>query len=160
MAGQAPSIQTDFLAALNAAGDVVYEWDVARDSLTCTGDASAMFQLDDLKKMKSGDLFQGRINSEDLKQRLSAFLAILHLAPTLIANTASAPVTVISFGCMNAATQNSCPMAVPWLCPEFRAQSPIGSALTYGLNILRIMMTSPATLTVSASASARQSTMR
>ena len=70
MAGQAPSIQTDLLAALNAAGDVVYEWDVARDSLTWTGDASAMFQLDDLKKVESGDLFHGRINSEDLKERL------------------------------------------------------------------------------------------
>ena len=70
MARQAPSIQTDLLAALNAAGDVVYEWDVARDSLTWTGDASAMFQLDDLKKVESGDLFHGRINSEDLKERL------------------------------------------------------------------------------------------
>ena len=50
MAGQSPSIQTDLLAALNAAGDVVYEWDVARESLTWTGDAGAMFQLDDLKK--------------------------------------------------------------------------------------------------------------
>ena len=40
MARQAPSIQTDLLAALNAAGDVVYEWDVARDSLTWTGAVS------------------------------------------------------------------------------------------------------------------------
>jgi diguanylate cyclase (GGDEF)-like protein len=70
MAGQSPSIQTDLLAALNAAGDVVYEWDVARDSLTWTGDAAGMFELDDLKEVQSGDLFHGRMNSEDLKERL------------------------------------------------------------------------------------------
>lgn len=70
MTGETQTVQLDLLAALNAAGDVVYEWDVARDTLTWTGDAGTMFQLDDLTQIASGDLFHGRINSEDLKERL------------------------------------------------------------------------------------------
>lgn len=60
----------DLLAALIASGDVAYEWDVARDTLHWTGSATEMFGLDDLKPVASGDLFHGRINSEDLKERL------------------------------------------------------------------------------------------
>jgi len=60
----------DLLAALIASGDVAYEWDVARDTLHWTGAATEMFGLDDLKPVASGDLFHGRINSEDLKERL------------------------------------------------------------------------------------------
>jgi hypothetical protein len=62
--------QTDLLAALMASGDVVYEWDVARDTLSWTGPATDMFSVDDLDGLSSGDLFHGRINSEDLKERL------------------------------------------------------------------------------------------
>lgn len=70
MAGVSQTVQTDLLAAINAAGDVVYEWDVARDTLTWVGNAAQMFELDDLSTIASGDLFHGRINSEDLKERL------------------------------------------------------------------------------------------
>lgn len=70
MAGVSQTVQTDLLAAINAAGDVVYEWDVARDTLTWIGDAAQMFELDDMATIASGDLFHGRINSEDLKERL------------------------------------------------------------------------------------------
>ena len=70
MAGQEALPKTDLLAALRASGDVVYEWDVARDSLAWTGSATEMFALDTLDAVKTGDLFHGRINSEDLKERL------------------------------------------------------------------------------------------
>jgi len=62
--------QNDLLAALTASGDVVYEWDVARDTLRWSGPAGEMFALQDLDPIESGDLFHGRINSEDLKERL------------------------------------------------------------------------------------------
>lgn len=62
--------QQDLFAALSAAGDVAYEWDVARDSMAWIGAANEMFVLDELSAVGSGDQFHGRINSEDLKERL------------------------------------------------------------------------------------------
>ncbi len=70
MSGHESAQQSDVLAALAASGDVVYEWDVARDMLAWIGPAQEMFALDELKPVSSGDLFHGRINSEDLKERL------------------------------------------------------------------------------------------
>ena len=70
MAGQAMTVQTDLMAALSASGDVVYEWDVARDTLKWTGPAGEFFGLESLAPVDTGDLFHGRINSEDLKERL------------------------------------------------------------------------------------------
>lgn len=71
MSGQeAVAPQTDLMAALAASGDVAYEWDVARDTLTWTGPAAEMFTLDELNPVGTGDLFHGRINSEDLTERL------------------------------------------------------------------------------------------
>lgn len=70
MSGQVAAGQTDLMAALIASGDVVYEWDVARDTLTWTGPASEMFGMEELDPIGSGDDFHSRINSEDLKERL------------------------------------------------------------------------------------------
>lgn len=62
--------QKALLAALTASGDVAYEWDVARDTIGWTGAAGELFSMEDLKPVGTGDLFHGRINSEDLKERL------------------------------------------------------------------------------------------
>lgn len=62
--------QHDAFAALAAAGDVAYEWDVARDTVNWIGAASDLFELEELSPVATGDLFHGRINSEDLKERL------------------------------------------------------------------------------------------
>lgn len=70
MSGQQAARQTDLMAALTASGDVAYEWDVARDTLTWTGPVAEMFALDEVKPVGTGDLFHGRINSEDLAERL------------------------------------------------------------------------------------------
>ncbi len=70
MTAQDAAVHKDLLAALVASGDVAYEWDVARDALHWTGAADEMFGLDELKTIATGDLFHGRINSEDLKERL------------------------------------------------------------------------------------------
>lgn len=62
--------QKALLAALTASGDVAYEWDVARDTIGWTGAANELFTMEDLQPVGTGDLFHGRINSEDLKERL------------------------------------------------------------------------------------------
>lgn len=70
MSEPAQARQNELHAALIASGDAAYEWDVARDTLTWTGAATEMFGMEDLNPLASGDLFHGRINSEDLRDRL------------------------------------------------------------------------------------------
>ncbi|MGH6946791.1 MAG: putative bifunctional diguanylate cyclase/phosphodiesterase [Kiloniellales bacterium] len=56
-------------SALEAAGDFVYAWDLASDALTWQGPVERLFGRGG-KPPKSGDAFHGRINPEDLPQRL------------------------------------------------------------------------------------------
>lgn len=58
------------LAAITAAGDLPYEWDLDRDRLSFAGPAELLFGAG--MTVISGDAFAGRINPEDLPVRLRA----------------------------------------------------------------------------------------
>ncbi len=58
--------------AIEAAGDVVYEWDLATDDLKWTGSAAGLFGGGRETLPGTGDGFNGFINPEDLPQRLTA----------------------------------------------------------------------------------------
>ncbi|OUS11644.1 hypothetical protein A9Q97_07140 [Rhodospirillales bacterium 47_12_T64] len=63
--------QLDQMAtALEASGDVMYEWDLATDSLMWLGRVSTLFGLDDKLVPISGEIFHNRINPEDLPSRM------------------------------------------------------------------------------------------
>src|SRR6516162_10337501 len=57
------------LAALAAAGDIAYDWDVRSDAITWHGPVETMLGLADAGVVDSGRAFIGRINPEDLPQR-------------------------------------------------------------------------------------------
>jgi len=59
-------------AAVEASGDMVYDWDLATDRLSWVGRGTALFgpQADALPA--TGDVFNGRINPEDLPGRMQA----------------------------------------------------------------------------------------
>ncbi|WP_157230786.1 putative bifunctional diguanylate cyclase/phosphodiesterase [Kiloniella laminariae] len=57
-------------AALDASGDVMYEWDLATDSLVWLGRSSSLFGLDDKVVPVSGETYHNRINPEDLPARM------------------------------------------------------------------------------------------
>lgn len=57
-------------AAMAAAGDVVYDWDLAADTITWTGQTQALFGTADVGPFSSGEGLRGRINPEDLPFRL------------------------------------------------------------------------------------------
>ena len=56
-------------AALTASGDVIYDWDMATDSLRWLGRAPDLFGLQNNQLPRTGESFTGRINPEDLLQR-------------------------------------------------------------------------------------------
>lgn len=62
--------QTRIAAALEASGDVVYEWDLAADSLSFSGPAGRLFELSAAEIPDTIDSFQNRICPEDLPHRL------------------------------------------------------------------------------------------
>lgn len=55
-------------AALSAAGDLAYEWDLATDRLTWLGDA-ALLALPELTQLATGAALRARISAEDLAVR-------------------------------------------------------------------------------------------
>ena len=57
-------------AALNASGDIAYEWDLASDHITWCGDPSRFFGLECDKVPSSGEGLHLRVNPEDLPRRL------------------------------------------------------------------------------------------
>ena len=57
--------------AIEAAGDVVYEWDLATDGLTWSGSTGDLFSGHETLP-QTGDALNGFINPEDLPQRLTA----------------------------------------------------------------------------------------
>ncbi len=57
---------TNLLAALTAAGDVAYEWDLGSDLIAWTGPAAELFRITDVKAISHGRLFSQRISGEDL----------------------------------------------------------------------------------------------
>ena len=59
-------------SAIEAAGDLVYEWDLVADRIVWGGDASAFFAVQDAQVPGGGEAYHGRINPEDLPRRLRA----------------------------------------------------------------------------------------
>jgi diguanylate cyclase (GGDEF)-like protein len=58
--------------AVEASGDLVYDWDLVTDRITWIGGAEAIFGADDLSALKTGESFASHINPEDMPQRLQA----------------------------------------------------------------------------------------
>jgi len=59
-------------AAVIAAGDVVYEWDLATDRIRWSGPARRLFAAGTLDGYETGEAYHGRINPEDLPRRLKS----------------------------------------------------------------------------------------
>lgn len=57
-------------AALMAAGDLAYEWDLASDKLSWQGQAEAFFDLSPEQLPATGDDFHAKVNPEDLPARM------------------------------------------------------------------------------------------
>lgn len=57
-------------SALACSGDVVYSWDLVKDSISWVGNTSDMFGISTPEAVLSGDAFHERINPDDLKTRL------------------------------------------------------------------------------------------
>lgn len=66
MADEAKLIQ----AALACSGDVVYSWDLVKDSISWVGNTSDMFGISTPDAVLTGDAYHERINPDDLKTRL------------------------------------------------------------------------------------------
>jgi diguanylate cyclase (GGDEF)-like protein len=60
---------TDVLAALAAAGDVAYEWDLASDAIVWRGPVAEAMGISDRAAIATASAFIGRINPEDVPQR-------------------------------------------------------------------------------------------
>ncbi len=59
-------------AAIEASGDIVYDWDLATDKIDWIGQAVAVFGADPAAVPHSGDRYSGRVNPEDLPVRMHA----------------------------------------------------------------------------------------
>ncbi len=59
-------------AAIEASGDLAYDWDLATDRIDWIGRAADVFGVDNAVIPYSGDRFSGRINPEDLPVRMHA----------------------------------------------------------------------------------------
>src|SRR5215475_10885889 len=58
--------------AIEASGDLLYDWDLASDTITWIGTGQEIFGTDDFTSIRSGDGFVNRVNPEDLPTRLKA----------------------------------------------------------------------------------------
>jgi predicted signal transduction protein with EAL and GGDEF domain len=58
--------------AIESSGDVVYDWDLASDSLAWSGVAASLFGSVPGSLPATGDELHGRVNPEDLPQRMQA----------------------------------------------------------------------------------------
>ncbi len=68
------------LSAIEASGDVLYDWDLATDRLQWTGAVSRLFGDGPEACPRSGDEVHGRINPEDLPRRMSALSMLFSAA--------------------------------------------------------------------------------
>ncbi len=59
-------------AALEASGDVVYDWDLATDRLTWNGCSALYFGADEKAVPTTGEALNARVNPEDLPRRMRA----------------------------------------------------------------------------------------
>jgi diguanylate cyclase (GGDEF)-like protein len=60
---------TDVLAALAAAGDVAYQWDLGSDAIVWHGPVAEAIGISDIAAIATARAFLGRINPEDVPQR-------------------------------------------------------------------------------------------
>ena len=58
--------------AIEASGDLLYDWDLASDTITWIGTGQEIFGTEDFASIRSGDGFVNRVNPEDLPTRLKA----------------------------------------------------------------------------------------
>jgi diguanylate cyclase (GGDEF)-like protein len=69
----ADSGQFDWLQrAVEAAGDLLYDWDLATDKITWIGSATEIFGTDNASAIATGENLVNRINPEDVATRLKA----------------------------------------------------------------------------------------
>ncbi len=59
-------------AAMDAAGDIVYEWDLVSDAVSWMGSEDRLFGAKEGPQLVTGEAFHGLINPEDLPQRLKS----------------------------------------------------------------------------------------
>ncbi|MHA1153552.1 MAG: putative bifunctional diguanylate cyclase/phosphodiesterase [Alphaproteobacteria bacterium] len=59
-------------AAIEASGDLAYDWDLATDTVDWIGRAADVFGVDSAAAPQTGDRYSGRINPEDLPVRMHA----------------------------------------------------------------------------------------
>ncbi|KKJ77854.1 hypothetical protein WH95_05360 [Kiloniella litopenaei] len=64
------SLLDQMTTALESSGDVMYEWDLATDSLMWLGRAASLFGLEDNLIPATGETYHNRINPEDLPARM------------------------------------------------------------------------------------------
>jgi len=57
------------MAALTAAGDIAYEWDLPSDTIAWGGELSETIGISDAAMLATGRALAGRINPEDLPER-------------------------------------------------------------------------------------------
>jgi PAS domain-containing protein len=61
-----------FRAAVEAAGDILYDWDLATDALVFMGPAGELFGSGEGDLPASGEAFNAQVNPEDMPTRLRA----------------------------------------------------------------------------------------
>ena len=59
-------------AAIEASGDIVYDWNLATVKIEWVGGVAGVFGVEPVAVPRSGDRFSGRINPEDLPSRMHA----------------------------------------------------------------------------------------
>ncbi len=59
-------------AAVEASGDIIYDWDLATDKINWIGRTAEVFGAEPAAMPQSGDRYSGRINPEDLPVRMHA----------------------------------------------------------------------------------------
>ena len=67
-----PAKLAQLQAAIQASGDLVYSWDLATDRIEWIGASAAIFGANGTPVPETGDLFNGRVNPEDLPLRMQA----------------------------------------------------------------------------------------
>ena len=63
---------SDLISVLVASGDLFYDWDLAKDGISWSGNTRAVLGLQDVAGLRAGAVFLKRIHAEDLPHRMIA----------------------------------------------------------------------------------------